>query len=75
MLIIQSRLPKDLWAEAAQLVIWLKNQLTTRVLRTTMPHERLTGHKPNLAGVPEWGQLVWVHKDRASKLELHIMQA
>src|SRR5487761_336488 len=74
-LIIQSGLPKDLWAEAAQLVIWLKNQLTTRVLGTTTPHEQLTGHKPNLAGVPEWGQLVWVHNDRASKLEPRATQA
>ena len=67
--IIQADLPKSLWAEAAQFVIWLKNRSLTRVLGDVTPYERLTGQKPNLAGVPEWGQRVWVHNDSGSKLD------
>jgi hypothetical protein len=34
-----------------------------------MPFERLYKQKPNLAGVPKWGQHVWVHTDLGSKLD------
>jgi transposase InsO family protein len=67
--IIQSELPKALWAEAANFVIWVKNRTTTKVLGNVTPQERLTGRKPNLAGLPEWGQRVWVHIGDGSKLE------
>jgi len=53
--LIQSGLPKSLWAEAANFVIWVKNCTTTKVLGDIMPHKKLTGQKPNLARVPEWG--------------------
>ena len=33
------------------------------------PYECLHKSKPNLAGVPEWGQCVWVHNDSGSKLD------
>jgi hypothetical protein len=39
------------------------------VLGAITPYERLHGHKPNLAGVPEWGQHVWVHNLKGSKLD------
>ncbi len=68
-LLIQSGLPKSLWAEAARFVAWLRNRTTTKVLGNTTPYERLTGQKPNLAGVPEWGQRVWVHSDSGTKLD------
>jgi len=54
--LIQSGLPKSLWVEAVNFVIWVKNRTTTKVLSDVTPHEKLTGRKPNLAGVPEWGQ-------------------
>jgi hypothetical protein len=31
--------------------------------------------KLNLAGIPEWGQQVWVHNDKGNKLEAHRLQA
>src|SRR6266849_8487652 len=40
-----------------------------KVLGNTTPYEQLTGQKPNLAGVPEWGQRVWVHSDSGTKLD------
>ena len=66
---IQADLPKFLWVEAARFVVWLKNRSLTRLLGTATPYERLTGRKPNLAGVPEWGQRVWVHDSSGTKLE------
>src|SRR6267142_60604 len=48
---------------------------TTKVLGDITPHEKLTEQKPNLAGVPEWGQRVWVHRGDGSKLEVHAWPA
>src|SRR6267142_598588 len=73
--LIQSGLPKSLWVEAVNFVIWVKNRTTTKVLGDVTPHEKLTGRKPNLAGVPEWGQRVWVHRGDGSKLEAHAWPA
>jgi len=67
--LIQSELPKALWAEATNFIIWVKNCTTTKVLGNVTSHKRLTGQKPNLAGLPEWGQQVWVHHREGSKLE------
>jgi hypothetical protein len=64
-----SGLPKSLWGEALQHAVWLKNRTSTRVLGVITPFERLYGHKPNLAGVPEWGQRVWVRNLKGSKLD------
>src|SRR6266850_2124736 len=69
--LIQSGLLKSLWAEAMNFIIWVKNCTTTKVLGDITPHEKLTGRKPNLAGVPEWGQRVWVHCRDSLKLEAH----
>jgi len=66
---IQADLPQFLWAEAAQFAIWVKNRTPTKALGNVTPYEKLTGRKPNLAGLPEWGQRVWVHNDSGSKLD------
>jgi hypothetical protein len=66
----QSGLLKNLWGEATHFCIWLKNWTSTRAIgRVTTPFERLTGRKPNLAGMLEWGQHVWVHSSSRSKLD------
>jgi hypothetical protein len=64
-----SGLPKTLWGEALHFVVWLKNRTSTRVLGTITPFECVHGYKPNLGGVPEWGQRVWVHNGKGSKLD------
>jgi hypothetical protein len=69
MFLFQAGLPKALCAEAAQFVIWIKNRTTTKVLGNVTPFERLTGQKPDLSNVPEWGQCVWVHNDSGTKLD------
>ena len=67
-LLHRSGLPPELWAEALQFIVWVKNRTLTKVLGNVMPFEKLTGRKPNLAGVPEWGQRVWAHTPANSKL-------
>lgn len=36
-----SQLPKSLWGEAAQFIVWLKNRVITRALGKVTPYERL----------------------------------
>jgi len=67
-LLHQSRLPPTLWAEALHFVVWVKNQTLTKALGNVTPFEKLTGRKPNIAGVPKWGQHVWVHTNANNKL-------
>ena len=62
-------LPKNLWGEAINHAVWLRNRTSTWVLGNVTPYERLYGAKPNLGGVPKWGQCVWVHNDMGSKLD------
>ena len=68
-LLHQSGLPKTLWAKALLYTVWQKNHTSTCALGTVMPYECLHKSKPNLAGVLEWGQHMWVHNDSGSKLD------
>ena len=70
-----SSLPKSLWGEAIHFAVWLKNRTSTRALGHSTPYERLYGKKPNLGGVPEWGQRVWVHVATGSKLDWRAQEA
>jgi len=51
-----SELPKSLWGEAIMFAVWLKNRTSTQALGNITPFEKLYGIKPNLGGLPEWGQ-------------------
>ena len=58
-MIHESWLPKFLGGEAISHAVWLKNWTSTHVIGHTTPFKQLYCLKPNLAGVPEWGQAVW----------------
>jgi hypothetical protein len=58
-----------LWREAPNHAVWLENRSSTRAIGNMTPFERLYKSKPNLTGVPEWGQQVWVHNGKGNKLE------
>jgi hypothetical protein len=64
----QSALPKFLWGEAILHATYLKNRTATFVLGDKTPYEALTGKKPNISNLPEWGTRVWVHDPTGSKL-------
>lgn len=59
-LLHSSHLPRNLWAEAANHVVWVMNRTGTRALKKTTPYGILHRRKPNLEGLPEWGSMVWV---------------
>ena len=69
-----SQLSSALWGEAIMFAIWLKNRTSTRALGNTTPYERLYKNKPDLSGVPEWGQKVWVHSPGGSKLDARAIE-
>ena len=60
--------PKFLWGEAARHAVWLKNRTPTKALDGMTPFEALTGDKPNLRGLREWGSRVWVRNEKKAKL-------
>ena len=62
-------LPQNLWGEALMHIIWVKNRSASHILNSKTPYELLTGKKPNLQDVPEWGACVWVHNANGSKLD------
>ena len=64
-----SALPKSLWGEAIHFAVWLKNRTSTRAIGHSTPYKHLYRSTPNLGGVPEWGQRVWVHVTSGSKLD------
>src|SRR6266540_6098574 len=63
-----SGLPKYLWGEAARHVVWLLNRTTTKAVNGITPYEAAFGKKPNLKGVREWGEKVWVRVEKGDKL-------
>ena len=71
----QANLPKNLWAEAIHHAVWLKNRTSMKVLGNQTPCKRLYKTKPNFAGVPEWGQEIWVYNPVGTKLDARAKQA
>ena len=63
-----SGLPKFLWAEAARHVVWLLNRTTTKAVEGMTPYEAAFGKKPNLKGLREWGEKVYVRVEGGTKL-------
>ena len=69
-----SGLPKFLWGEAVRHVVWLKNCTSTAAVAAKTPIEVVTGKKPDLAELPEWGCRVWVHTKMNSKLDARAVE-
>ena len=65
-----SKLPKNLWGEAINHAVWLKNRTPTRSLPDgETPYKMLYDIKPNLGSLCEWGNEVWVHTTEGTKLD------
>jgi len=64
-----SRLPQTLWGGAIHPASWPKNWSSTRILGDITPYQRLHPEKPNLAGLSESGQHVWVHRITGTKFD------
>ena len=66
---IETDLPRFLWAEALQYTAWTKNRTPTRALTNKTPHEMATGVKPDLRDTHAWGSRGFVRIDGRGKLE------
>lgn len=42
----------------------------TQPICRRLPYRHLYGDKPNIGGVPKWGQHIWVHDNAGSKLNV-----
>ena len=71
----QAGLLKNLWVEAVRFAVWLKNHTLTKAVSNITPYEQLYNKVPNLGGIPEWGQHVWVYNVTGSKLDAQANQA
>jgi len=49
-------------------VVWLLNRMTTKAVEGMTPYEVAFGKKPNLKGLREWGEKVWVRIEGGNKL-------
>jgi hypothetical protein len=68
-MLLESSLPKFLWAEVAHHAMWLCNRTTTNHLQLTTPHQVLRNEAPDMSHVVPWGVNVWVKVNGAGKLE------
>ncbi|KAF8532320.1 hypothetical protein JB92DRAFT_2571350, partial [Gautieria morchelliformis] len=69
-MLLTANLPKFLWTESVQHVVWLKNRMTsTCTLDGKTPYEMVHGMKPDMTDLPEWSTRIFVLKEQASKLE------
>ncbi|TFY77317.1 hypothetical protein EWM64_g6694, partial [Hericium alpestre] len=69
-MLIAAGLPKFLWSLAMQHAVWLWNRTGGQVTGDTTPHEHVTGEKPDLSSLHEWGCKVWVRMENQRKLDL-----
>jgi hypothetical protein len=67
-ILIDSRLPKFLWAQAVHHGIWIQNRSPTWTLSGKTPYETRKGQVPDLSQVPPLGTHAWVKIHGAGKL-------
>ena len=60
-----------LWAEACNIVVYVKNKSPHRIIRMSTPEEAILGKKPDVAHFRIFGSLVYCHvtKDAQKNLE------
>jgi hypothetical protein len=69
-MLIDSGLPRNLWAEAAQAAVYTINRMPTTRLQGATPYQLLNGHLPSLQHMRIFGSLAWVHIDAQHRSKL-----
>jgi hypothetical protein len=72
-MLIDSKLPRFLWAEAMNHAAWIKNRSPTRALNNGTPYKARYGKKPDMLRVVPFGMRAWVKIVDAGKLEPRAM--
>jgi hypothetical protein len=67
--LIESGLPRFLWAEAVNHATWIKNRIPTRSLNGISPFEAVHGSAPDLSMLVPFGTHAWVKDVKAGKLD------
>jgi hypothetical protein len=68
-LLLASRLPQNLWAEAMSHLVWLQDRSPTRALNGKTSYKMVTGKTPYLGGIQEFGVAAYVKDLGAGKLD------
>lgn len=63
---------KKLWKEAVQYTCYLKNHSLTCALRDKTPEEVITGKKPDVVNLQEFGIKCWVLIDKQKQIKLDL---
>lgn len=64
-----SGLPKCLWAEAVNAVVYIQNRIVHRVLGVT-PHERYLGFRPDVSHLRTWGCVCYSFTQESERTKL-----
>src|SRR4051812_32262179 len=72
-ILAESNLPKILWMEIAETVVYLKNRSPTRSIKGKTPYEAWFGKKPNLPHLRVIGNAAYIHlpKEKRVKVDFH----
>ena len=70
-MLLDSDLPKFLWAEAVSHAVYLKNWTWTCMIGYSTPYKILNSRKLNIGNLHQWGCKVQVHHPGDSKLDGH----
>ncbi|EGO05041.1 hypothetical protein SERLA73DRAFT_68688 [Serpula lacrymans var. lacrymans S7.3] len=68
-MLIQAKLPRNLWAEAINYAVWLKNRTSTKALPKKTPYKMPNSSKPNLSKIHKFGCPVLVKRKHSPKLK------
>ncbi|KAG8643199.1 hypothetical protein MANES_11G016233v8 [Manihot esculenta] len=69
-LLHEKHLPKKLWAETANTVVFLLNRLPTRAVGKKTPYEAWRGVKPDLTNLKIFGCLCFSHVPQVKRDKL-----
>ncbi|KAH0607849.1 uncharacterized protein H6S33_002883 [Morchella sextelata] len=54
-------LPRNLWAEAINTIVYIKNRLPHKALPNMTPYEALTSKKPFIGHLRSFGESIFIH--------------
>lgn len=69
-ILIESRLPLSLWAEAVDYAIYTKNRSPTAAIKGKTPYEVFWGSKPDISNLRVFGSQCYVHNDAPNRRKL-----
>ncbi|XP_066542004.1 uncharacterized protein [Hoplias malabaricus] len=67
-MLIESELPKELWAYAVQTAAVVRNRCFNKRTKQT-PYQMLTGRRPNLSKMQRFGTVCYVYRQNKKKLD------